>query len=352
MTDVASSLPRVLRHCDVLKFSTLAEATAYAGLHLLDRYGRVTKVLEHLARVGRLPIRKAAVKVLEVGAGPAPALYAVRDFYSMLRAWPKCEQLEIAGVELAHSIERGEAWDRVLHHLSEQLMLIRTDHSPKALPFSRTVPDFTNFSARGQRKQDLENKAKSIFWDSLYADEGISMEAARRFAHMEGSESPHAYDLIFMCNFLTQPAMTSQFGKELRQLARDLTPGGILAILGGTGGQYPDVYAEVRGIAAERGLTDISPQEAFDANVEPYLGEVCTQVREYVHAALETCDEEERNRVRSELPDDSWDDKVSFQLPRYQVLAFVKQGKTFAQRLRKKQTRRLEVEGTNSLTPS
>lgn len=327
MAGLASCLPKVLHSCDNLEFSSLSEATAYAGLHLLDRYGRVTRVLEHLARAGRLPIRKRAVKVLEVGAGPAPALYAVRDFYSMFRAWPQRAEVEFADVELAHSIERGEAWDRVLHRISEHLMLSRSDASSKALPFSRTYTDFSNFSVLLQRKQDFENRTQSIFWDFLDAGEPVSMGTARRLAYEEGSPSPSGYDLIFMCNFLTQPAMTAKFDKELRQLARDLTPGGVLTILGGTGKQYPSVYEDVRKIAQGQGLTDISPLESFDANIDRHRGEVCRQVREFVHAVLETCDEHERRDICSRLPKDAWSEDVRFELPRYQVLAFVKQGR-------------------------
>jgi ribosomal protein RSM22 (predicted rRNA methylase) len=325
MRSLASCLPKVLNSCDGLRFSSLSEATAYAGLHLLDRYGRVAQALEYLMRVGRLPIRKRAVKVLEVGAGPAPALYAVRDFYSMLRAWPGRGEVQIADVELAHSIERGEAWDSILHHISEQLMLARTDASPKALPFSRTIPDFTDFSALAQRRQEFERKAQHIHWEFMHAEDPISMLTARRISLKEGNASPHAYDLIFMCNFLTQPSMTKNFDKELRQLAQDLTPGGILAILGGTGKQYPSVYAEVRRIASEQRLTDISPTESFDANREPHRGVVCRQVRDYVHAVLAKCSEDERNTLTTELPQDAWSDKVDFKLPSFQVLAFSNQ---------------------------
>lgn len=51
---VARSLPDVFRNCDALSFSHMSEAVAYAGVHLLDRYGRVMQVLEYLMVNGRL----------------------------------------------------------------------------------------------------------------------------------------------------------------------------------------------------------------------------------------------------------------------------------------------------------
>ncbi len=51
--EIALNLKPVLTSCDFLTFNNAAEAIAYAGLHLLDRYGRVNQVLEYLIRIGR-----------------------------------------------------------------------------------------------------------------------------------------------------------------------------------------------------------------------------------------------------------------------------------------------------------
>ncbi len=86
----ANAVARALRPtrvaCDALAFRTIDEALAYLVQHLADRYGRVTQVLERLLAVGHLPIRKTRLTVLDIGAGPAPALYAIHDFYDDLQA--------------------------------------------------------------------------------------------------------------------------------------------------------------------------------------------------------------------------------------------------------------------------
>jgi hypothetical protein len=116
---LACKLGAALRHCDILKFDDGTEACAYAGLHLLDRYGRVNQVLEYLIRIGRLPLRVHGARVLEVGSGPAPAAYAARDFYAELRSWPGAEGVVFGNLAVFHTLERGRAWDLFLNRLSE-----------------------------------------------------------------------------------------------------------------------------------------------------------------------------------------------------------------------------------------
>jgi ribosomal protein RSM22 (predicted rRNA methylase) len=326
--EVARSLPEALRNCDALSFSQISEAVAYAGLHLLDRYGRVMQVLEHLMQIGRLPIRRVGLKVLEVGSGPAPALYAVRDFYSMLREWPGRGSTEIADIQFADSLERGEAWDRVLHHVSEQLMVVRGDiQGASGLPFRRSINDFSGFDTQLRHHQAVALHAQQLFRDSDWADEPISLKAAFRMAYQNGGSAPSAYDLVFMCNFLTQTAMTQQFGDELKKISRALTPGGVLVVMGGTGRQYPAIYEEVCNIASDARLTDISPTNVFDANLSPHLQIVCEHMRSNVAAALANCPDKERLDIRSRLPEDLWNPDVEFVLPKYQVLAFAMQKK-------------------------
>lgn len=325
---VARSLPEALRNCDALSFSQKSEAVAYAGLHLLDRYGRVMQVLEHLMRIGRLPLRKVGLKVLEVGSGPAPALYATQDFYSMLRNWADRGDTEIAGIKHADSLECGEAWDPILHHVSEQLMLIRgQSQSASGLPFQRSIEDFSGFDTQQRHREAIAQHARRIFSDFYSANEPISLKSAFGMAYQDGVALPSAYDLVFMCNFLTQPSMTQHFRKELQKLSGALTPGGVLVVMGATGNQYPAIYAEVRAIASAARLTDVSPTDVFDANLSPHLHIVSEHVRANVAIALADCPEEERDEICSRLPRDLWNPSVEFVLPKFQVLIFAMQRK-------------------------
>ncbi|MRW84872.1 hypothetical protein GJ698_12345 [Pseudoduganella sp. FT26W] len=324
-SELAEKLPDVLRSCDSLSFQQPSEAIAYAGLHLVDRYGRIMQVLEYLLRVGRLPIRKTRVSILEVGSGPAPALYATRDFYAMLHEWPARGEVEVANVKVADSLERGDAWDRTLHYLSEYLMLARQETNPMALPFQRAIHDLSGFKVKTRHNEAVAERAHWIRHEFDSADEYISSAAAFKIAYEEGVHAPSAYDMIFMCNFLTQTEMAERFETELLDLANSLTPGGVLVVMGGVGASYPEIYEKVRNIARSAKLTDVSPTEVFDPNKSPQLDIVRDHVLANVAAALGDCDRNTRDYIQKKLPKDIVEPAVEFILPKYRALLFVNQ---------------------------
>jgi hypothetical protein len=82
-------------------------------------------------------------------------------------------------------------------------------------------------------------------------------------------QAPSAYDVIFLCNFLTDPLTSDAFEAELHRLAWSLTPSGILVILGDAGHSYPGVFANVRAITARAKLLEVSPNEPFAAKADP-----------------------------------------------------------------------------------
>jgi len=65
-------------------FEEYLAVPAYAYVHLLERYRRTWSTLRHLTESGVLPLGKLGTRVLDVGSGPAPALYAIDDFYRAL----------------------------------------------------------------------------------------------------------------------------------------------------------------------------------------------------------------------------------------------------------------------------
>jgi hypothetical protein len=326
--ELASKLPAVLTSCDRLTFDDRAEALAYSGLHLVDRYGRVSQVLEYLIRVGRLPLRIAGARMLEVGAGPAPALYATRDFYTALFRWPGLRDVDFAPLALGDTLDRGRAWDSLLHHLSENLVSIRGDRalSNGYLPFDRTIHDFTGFHVRERHHRSVARSAARLASELSDEGEPISYKRAQQMVYEAGVLQPSAFDFIFLCNFLTQQSMTKIFELELRRLAFSLTPGGLLIVIGGTGGSYPAIYSKIRTIAGTAKLWDVSPKEVFRANAESHsLSLIADHVRENVRFAIMNCPTQIRSTVIKSLPKDLVDDKLQFRLPKFQALIFVRQ---------------------------
>jgi SAM-dependent methyltransferase len=272
--------------CDDLWFLDNDEAAAYTVQHLTDRYGRVTQVLERLFDAGHLPLRLRKLSVLEVGAGPAPGLYATRDFYADLAQWAEAtgQQTEFLPVTHMHALDRGEAWGRLLHHLSERLISLRSEipSSPGALPFRVEYDNLVGFSTICEHVRALDHMAAVISADFDRADESIAPSTARRFAEEDGVDRPSAYDLVLMCNFLTTKDSVKDFRADLRQLASSLTPGGVLIVIGAPPGgeksKYAQIWSDLRALVRDTGLTELRGfEKPIPANQKPEWATVIRQ---------------------------------------------------------------------------
>jgi hypothetical protein len=277
--------------CDDLWFRDYDEAAAYMVQHLADRYGRVTQVLERLFAVGHLPLRRRQMSVLEVGAGPAPGLYATRDFYADLALWAEAagQQTEFVPVTRMHALDRGEAWGRLLHHLSERLVSLRSEFpsSPGALPFRVEYDNLVGFSPIREHVRALDHMAALISADFDRADEPIARSTARRSAEEDGVDKPSAYDLVLMCNFLTTKDSVKAFRADLRQLASSLTPGGVLIAIGappyGEKSKYAHIWSELRALARDTGLTELRGfEKPIPANQKPEWATAIRQQRQEI----------------------------------------------------------------------
>jgi hypothetical protein len=326
LADIAPWLPEALRP-DNLAFDTDAEVRAYAALHLVDRYGRVLQVLEYLFAVGRLPLRHAGVAALEVGAGPAPALYAIHDFYDDLVRWPgRGEERSTGPLRVCDALDRAPGWDHFLHCLSEQLIADRqATPASGQLSFRRALSEFAGLNIRAIHHESIASLAFDIGAEFDQADEPISRMTARRFAYEQGTNRPSAYDLIFVPYFLTRADAPQSFQAELRGLMRSLTPGGVLVVLIGTADQYVEIRSAIEKLARSEGMTTVSPPELMEANVDhARRAIVAGQVRATVAAIAATCSQDQLEPFRR-LPRDVIDPSVAFSLPKFRVLSLVNQ---------------------------
>jgi SAM-dependent methyltransferase len=317
--------PDVLRSCDSLEFDSAAQTVAYTIWHLADRYGRVTQVLDRLFELGHLPMRLRGATVLEVGAGPAPALYAIRDYYDDLLAWIAADELSIeaAPIRLLASIDRGAAWSTLLHRLSEALWSTHWPRTETPLPFAISYDNLVGFSVRDIHVEGIEQSTRSIEAEFERSGEGISENAARQLALEDGFYPPSAYDLIIMCNFLTNVTFTERFEAEISELARSLTPGGLLIVLGGVGRDYPEIYEKLRGIIEASRLRSLNGfDEPLNAQAEDWQRRlVSAQIRGDV-AFASAMAQQAFISIASKLPADivGLEQIVSF--PRFRVHAW------------------------------
>jgi hypothetical protein len=182
---VIHQLEPTLSRCDELDFNSTAQALAYTIWHLTDRYGRVTAALDALFRQGHFPLRQTRMSILEVGAGPAPAIYAVIDYYSDLAKWCHATDQPYRPLQptTVATLDRGAAWGHVLHILSEAL--ITPGSTRGSLPFDTTYGDFRDFSVRREHLEGINRAARRLQAEADESDEALERRTALELALQE-----------------------------------------------------------------------------------------------------------------------------------------------------------------------
>ncbi|MEV7643619.1 hypothetical protein AB0O32_27175 [Streptomyces rubiginosohelvolus] len=293
---LGAKLPPTRNCCDDLYFQDYDEAAAYMVQHLTDRYGRVTQVLERLFAAGHLPLRLRQMSVLEVGAGPAPSLYAARDFYADLAVWAKSSGHKVSFLPVTnmHALDRGEAWGRLLHSLSEHLIALRSElpSSSGVFPFRVEYSNLIGFSVIREHVKAIDFATEVISAEFDRAGDPIAHGTARRFAEEDGVGRPSAYDLVFASNLLTTDSSVNEFQTELLQLASGLTPGGLLVVIGAAAGnKYARIWSALRTLMRGTKLTEIKGfGEPIAANVNSEWAKVIRRQRQDILEELRGID--------------------------------------------------------------
>lgn len=75
---IRSNFNTVLGKCDEISYDEDGVPETYIILHFLDRYHRFQLMLLEMFRNGTFPI-KENLRVMDIGTGPGPSLYAVSD---------------------------------------------------------------------------------------------------------------------------------------------------------------------------------------------------------------------------------------------------------------------------------
>lgn len=241
-------IPDVRSCCsDVRTFEKPLAAEAYAYVHLLERYRRTWRTLEYLSKVAVLPLGSQGVRVLDIGTGPAPALYAIADFYSALTDFAKeCNvpELKLPPPQLA-CVEQSQSMIHFFHRFSE--------YSMRPGPFSPLETDFTNLELASRRAWYKQQNEVEEYWDDETGQYEEFYDPVSAFAD---AERLYRFRLVVLSNFLTLTSDVRRFSSELRDLFEDLKPGGIVVVLGATGDSYQDIYKQLSLIAQGAGLMD------------------------------------------------------------------------------------------------
>jgi len=243
-----SRIPDVRSACsDAGTFEKPLAVEAYAYVHLLERYRRTFSALKHLTKVAVLPLGSQGVRVLDVGTGPAPALYAVDDFYRALNKFAELSNipaLRLPRPEL-NCIERSKHMVWFFHRFSE--------FCGRNGPFGPVFSEFDGLSLQEKRACHQSQNEVVIWWDpeTQSYEEIFDPAGAAEIANCL-----FRYRLVIFSNFLTLEAEVDDFEPEMRALFQDLRPGAVVIVLGATGDAYQRIYARIAALARNAGLRE------------------------------------------------------------------------------------------------
>ena len=293
-TRFAEALPLVLSKCDDAIYDKPFVAEAYAFIHLLERYRRFCQVLDVLLRAGVLPMRDRGIDILDVGAGPGPALYASSDFYKQLAEYAEIQ--DIAGLvtpppEL-HSVEASDRMAHVMHLISEL--------SYRTRPLQRRLASFhgTDFDQLRIEERDalVQTLDRDEFWTTISA--------------LAAWQDKWRFNFGIFSYFLTTETIVRDTASELESLFASMRAGGVVVILGAVADRYRKIYKAVDKIAKRELMRRIDRRHARIASdhSDPYTPRIKAmyskvwQRLEASASGLET--------LKSRLPNDLWDPSV------------------------------------------
>jgi hypothetical protein len=326
---VVRELPQTLGRCNELAFTSDSETLAYTIWHLVDRYGRILQVLDELARRGHLPLRKTRLSILEIGAGPSPALHAVRDFYYDLARWAGQldEELELTPATHLLSLDRGAAWSHLVHGVSEELLRLGDGTGPHSFGISYT--DFESFSVQTEHREAIAQIARGLVADAEAWDEYLDPSEARSQAVASGSYPPGAMDLIILCNFLTEAEMTATFADEIEKLADSLTPGGILLALGSQDATYDEIFSNLNSLITRSGrVRSVFTLDQVAAHPDPRVHNVVSQQIVACLLHLQSVTPDSFSTIRKSLPPDvRRPGERPIEFPEFRAVAFKWEGR-------------------------
>lgn len=322
--ELVAALPATLGRCNELAFDTDVETLAYSVWHLVERYVRVIEILDDLVRSGDLPLRKTRLTALEVGAGPMPALHAVRDFYADLAKWSQARSgaASIVGATHLYTLDRSPGWRRFNHCVGERLMHLGDQEGPHK--FATDFLDFQSFSVREAHSGAIERAATQLYTEALeWGESRLTLGEARSQVGSSHSGPPGAIDLIIVCNFLTETSMTTQFESEIAELARSLTPGGVLMMIGSASDDYDEIFDSLDAIFQRaRTVKRLTPRRQL-VRVHSNLRERVTQALATILRTIEAGDSGAFDSVRDQLPRDvRHPGSTPINLPRFRLALY------------------------------
>ncbi|MBV7509619.1 hypothetical protein KW850_31350 [Bacillus sp. sid0103] len=236
--EVAVRLDDVMKNCDEITYDESGAAEAYAILHFLDRYHRFQLIYKKMIELNVFPIRKILTN-MDVGTGPAPALFALSDIYTLIKDY--CIEKNLNSPEQIENqyVEKSQGFRNWLHHFTEYANYIEGENVFYNVPYHHGK--FNDFKG-------IDFNREYSYWD--YDDDGDQYVAR--------SIDKTRNNLVIFSNFLTNNDTVEKFSNELYNSALFLRNKGILLVVGArsTSDKYREVYTKLDKIISEGKYTN------------------------------------------------------------------------------------------------
>ncbi len=228
-----------LGNCDNLKFDD-KEVISYVIHHFLDRYQRMLLTLYDMYCRKVLPIKRN-IYVLDIGTGPANSLFAICDFYKLIREFGNeynIENYKNINIKIEY-VEKSLSFRKWIHKFQEFLIKRNKYYE---IPFHKgTFEDFSNISY-------------TISYNHYY----------RNFR----------FDLVINSNFFTKANMKDEhnnvyilYRKEIENTIRKIKLNGLFVTLSSINYDfYSDYKKYLKGIKSFRGKDAYKLNEILDVN--------------------------------------------------------------------------------------
>ena len=248
----------VIQNCDTVNFDNPGVVESYSILHFLERYQRFIKIMRYLINLRLLPIRDELTEILDIGTGPAPALFAISDIYSFFRIYGrKLNDPVFRNVEFRNDYsEISKGFRDWLHHFTEFSQLFRSRENDingllGYLNFDWKVPFHHGryYDIKGVDFRKIKSKKKPKMNDYEYYDyeeDAFEYDFSKYEKDKLSWKNEYRHDVIIMSNFITQVDQLNDLKSEILSCGDSLRDSGIIIIVGGRYNQYPIIYKTLK----------------------------------------------------------------------------------------------------------
>jgi hypothetical protein len=233
---IALRFEDVLSNCNQITYNEPGVVEAYVILHFLDRYHRFQQVFITLIEHKLLPVfRQRSIEILDIGTGPAPALCAILDMYTLIKQFGKLKDIkELENLQIKGSyVERSQEFRTWLHHFTEYANYISDNKCDWQILYSSPFYDFKKI-----RLVEEIYDYNEYDWE----DNRLYLKEVKQLS----------YDLVTTSNFFTEEYQLEELSNELKEVARKLRNRGLLVVAGARESIYVNIYNKLSKLV-ERG---------------------------------------------------------------------------------------------------